>query len=38
MFKAADANQNGTLSKKEFAVFQKKEAHLDVFFNRADSG
>jgi Ca2+-binding EF-hand superfamily protein len=36
MFKAADANQNGTLSKKEFAVFQKKEAHLDVFFNRAD--
>ena len=36
MFKAADANKNGTLSKKEFAVFQKKEAHLDVFFNRAD--
>ena len=36
MFNAADANQNGTLSKKEFAVFQKKEAHLDVFFNRAD--
>ena len=36
MFKAADANQNGTLSKKEFAMFQKKEAHLDVFFSRAD--
>ena len=36
MFKAADANKNGTLSKKEFAVFQKKEAHLDVFFSRAD--
>ena len=36
MFNAADANQNGTLSKKEFAIFQKKEAHLDVFFNRAD--
>ena len=36
MFKAADANKNGTLSKKEFAVFQKKEAHLELFFNRAD--
>ena len=36
MFKAADANQNGTLSKKEFAVFQKKEAHLELFFTRAD--
>ena len=36
MFKAADQNGNGTLSKKEFAVFQKKEAHLEIFFNRAD--
>ena len=36
MFKAADANQNGTLSKKEFAVFQKKESHLELFFTRAD--
>ena len=36
MFKAADQNGNGTLSKQEFAIFQKKEAHLDVFFNRAD--
>lgn len=25
MFKAADANQNGTLSKKEFAIFQKRK-------------
>jgi len=36
MFKAADGNKNGILSKQEFAIFQKKEAHLDVFFNRAD--
>jgi len=36
MFKAADQNGNETLSKQEFAIFQKKEAHLDVFFNRAD--
>lgn len=36
MFKTADGNKNGILSKQEFAIFQKKEAHLDVFFNRAD--
>ena len=36
MFEAADQNGNETLSKQEFAIFQKKEAHLDVFFTRAD--
>lgn len=36
MFKAADINKDGALSKEEFAVFQGKEAHLDTFFKRAD--
>lgn len=36
MFKEADINDDGALSKKEFAIFQKKEAHLDAFFQRAD--
>ena len=36
MFKAADINDNGSLSKEEFAIFQGKEAHLDTFFKRAD--
>ena len=36
MFKAADIDHNGSLSKEEFAIFQGKEAHLDTFFKRAD--
>jgi len=36
MFKAADINDNGSLSKEEFAVFQGKKAHLHTFFERAD--
>ena len=36
MFKAADQNGNETLSKQEFAIFQKKGAHLEIFFSRAD--
>ena len=37
MFKAADIDANGTLSKEEFAIFQGKEAHLNTFFKRADT-
>ena len=35
-FKSSDKDKNDVLSKKELAVLLGSEAHLDVFFKRAD--
>jgi Ca2+-binding EF-hand superfamily protein len=35
-FKSSDQDKNGVLSQEELAVLLGSEAHIDVFFKRAD--